>query len=96
MSAIEAAKTMARLANKGWLSRVRRGLYVPVPIESATTDPALQDPWLIAQKLYAPCYIGGWSAAEHWQLTEQVFQRIVVMTLLIRETESLSYAARLS
>jgi predicted transcriptional regulator of viral defense system len=80
LSAAEAAKTMARLAEKGWISRVKRGLYVPVPVESSTTEPALQDPWLIAQRLFAPCYIGGWSAAEYWQLTEQFFQRIVAIT----------------
>jgi predicted transcriptional regulator of viral defense system len=33
-----------------------------------------------ANKLYHPCYIGGWSAAEHWGLTEQIFRTIVVIT----------------
>jgi len=80
LSPVDAAKTMARLAAKGWISRVKRGLYVSVPVESSTTEPALQDPWIIAQKLFSPCYIGGWSAAEHWQLTEQVFQRVIVVT----------------
>ena len=30
--------------------------------------------------MFAPCYIGGWSAAEHWGLTEQLFRSICVMT----------------
>jgi len=76
----DAAKMLSRWANKGWLSRVRRGLYVPVPLESLTTDVPLEEPWLIAQRLYAPCYIGGWSAAEYWGLTEQTFRSVLVIT----------------
>jgi predicted transcriptional regulator of viral defense system len=80
VSRVAAAKKLARWASKGWLSRVRRGLYVSVPLESRTSDIALEDPWLIADRLYALCYIGGWSAAEYWDLTEQIFRTIVVMT----------------
>ncbi len=75
-----AAKMLARWAKKGWLSRVRRGLYVPVPLESRTADVPLEDPWVIAVRLYSPCYIGGWSAAEYWDLTEQIFRTVVVVT----------------
>jgi predicted transcriptional regulator of viral defense system len=80
VSSTDAAKMLARWASKGWLSRVRRGLYVRVPLESRTADVPLEDPWVIANRLYSPCYIGGWSAAEHWGLTEQVFRSVVVMT----------------
>ncbi|MCW8965816.1 MAG: type IV toxin-antitoxin system AbiEi family antitoxin domain-containing protein [Candidatus Pacearchaeota archaeon] len=74
------AKLLSRWAKKGWLSRVRRGLYVPVPLESRTSDIPLEDAWVIADKLYSPCYIGGWSAAEYWDLTEQIFRTVVVLT----------------
>jgi len=74
LSPKKAAKTLAWWAKQGWLSRVRRGLYVPVPLETRTGDVALEDPWLVAERLFAPCYIGGWSAAEHWDLTEQIFR----------------------
>jgi len=80
LSASDAAKMLARLASKGWVSRIRRGLYIPVPLESQTVDIPLEDPWIIAQRLYSPCYIGGWSAAEYWGLTEQIFRTITVMT----------------
>lgn len=30
--------------------------------------------------MFEPCYIGGWSAAEHWGLTEQIFSSLCVMT----------------
>lgn len=74
------AKLLSRWAKKGWLSRVRRGLYISVPLESRTADIALEDPWLIADKIYNPCYIAGWTAAEYWDLTEQIFRTVVVNT----------------
>jgi predicted transcriptional regulator of viral defense system len=49
-------------------------------LESLTSDVPLEDPWLIADRLYSPCYIGGWSAAEYWDLTEQIFRSVLVMT----------------
>lgn len=76
----DASKLLARWCKKGWLSRVARGLYVPVPLEAERSDLPLEDSWLVAVSLYSPCYIGGWSAAEHWDLTEQIFRTTVVMT----------------
>lgn len=79
-SPTDAGKILSRLAKKGWLSRIRRGLYIPIPLESRLPDISLEDPWIIAERLYAPDYIGGWSAAEYWDLTEQIFRTVVVMT----------------
>jgi predicted transcriptional regulator of viral defense system len=39
-----------------------------------------EDSWIVADALFSPCYIGGWSAAEHWELTDQIFNDIVVCT----------------
>ena len=64
----------------GYTSRVRRGIYVPVPLESERADSAPEDSWVIAEAAFAPCYICGWSAAEHWGLTEQVFRIVLVST----------------
>jgi predicted transcriptional regulator of viral defense system len=80
MPSSSAAKLLSRWAKKGWLSRVRRGLYVSVPLESRTADLPLEDSWIVADKIYKPCYIGGWTAAEYWDLTEQIFRTVVVMT----------------
>jgi len=80
MPSTSVAKLLSRWAKKGWLSRVRRGLYIPVPLESRTADIPLEDAWVIADKLYGPCYIGGWSAAEYWDLTEQIFRTVIVLT----------------
>lgn len=75
-----AARRLAAWSRAGWLVRIRRGAYVPVPIESESPDIALDDPWAVAAAMFEPCYIGGWSAAEHWGLTEQIFGSLCVMT----------------
>ena len=77
-----AAHKLAAWARAGWLARVRRGAYVPVPIEAESSDIALDDSWTAAAAMYSPCYIGGWSAAEHWGLTEQIFGSLCVMTTM--------------
>src|SRR6266542_1455972 len=61
----DATRLLGNWSARGWLTRVRRGLYVPVPLESSTSDIALEDAWAVADRLFAPCYIGGWSAAQH-------------------------------
>lgn len=77
---LQTAKFMARWANRGWLVRVRRGLYTPVPLQARRPEDVITDPWIVAARVFAPCYIGGWSAAENWGLTEQIFRTVVVMT----------------
>lgn len=81
IASTDAAKMLSRWAKKGWMSRVRRGLYILIPLESRTADVPLEDPWLVAERLFSPCYIGGWSAAEYLDLTEQIFSTVMVMTV---------------
>ena len=71
---------LSRLQKKGWLQRVRRGVYTVVPLHSKTGQPVPEEPMAIAMSLFAPCYISGWTAAEHWDLTEQVANSVVVCT----------------
>lgn len=76
-----AASKLARLTRSGWLRRVRRGLYLVLNLEAPADRPvSVEDPWVLAMELYAPCYIGGWSAAEYWGLTEQIFRSAHVVT----------------
>lgn len=75
-----ANKILIRLENKGWLKRVSRGVYILVPLSSQHPDIAPENPWAMALELFSPCYISGFSAAEYWDLTEQVFNTIVVFT----------------
>ena len=75
-----ARKLLAYLASRGWLSRIRKGLYTSVPLGATAPSQWREDPWIVAATSFAPCYIAGWSAAEHWHLTEQIFRDIVVIT----------------
>jgi len=78
---MEAAQRLAALAKAGWLARLRRGVYLVLPLEAASgTVTTVEDPWVLASVLYPPCYIGGWTAAEHWGLTEQLFRSTFVAT----------------
>lgn len=80
ISSMTAAQKLARWTKNGWLFRVKRGLYISVPLSSQTADIAIEDAWVLAGSIYKPCYIGGWSAAEYWGLTEQIFMTMIVMT----------------
>ena len=71
---------LSRLNKKGWLQRLRRGVYSVVPLHSLTGEPVIEAPMSTAMSLFAPCYISGWSAAEHWDLTEQISNSVVVYT----------------
>lgn len=67
-------------AKKGWLSRIRRGFYVTVPLGTLIPQEFKEDPWVVALRILPECYIGGWSAAEYWNFTDQIFKDIVIFT----------------
>ena len=79
MSQKDVAKLMSRWVEQGWFSRIKRGLYVPT-IKANENELPLNDPWIIATKIYGPCYIGALNAAEHWGLTNQKISRISILT----------------
>ena len=75
-----AAKKLSQWLRSGWVRRVRRGLYIGVPVEAQNPSAWSEDALVIATQVWAPCYFSGWTAARHWSLTEQVFRPIVVKT----------------
>jgi predicted transcriptional regulator of viral defense system len=75
-----AAKRLARWTEQGWLSRVGSGAYVPASIDTLGSERVLDDAWVLVPALFAPAYVGGRTAAEHWDLTEQIFKDVVVIT----------------
>jgi predicted transcriptional regulator of viral defense system len=75
-----AAKLLSRWRQQGWLRRIGRGLYIPVPLDLAGSEQIVGDPWVLVPTLFGQCYIGGWTAAHHWELTEQLFNETVVFT----------------
>lgn len=76
----KAIRLLAYWTERGWLTRIRKGLYITVPLGSINPSERKEDPWIIAASIFEPCYIGGWSACEHWGLTEQIFKDVVVIT----------------
>ncbi len=75
-----AARRLARWAAQGWLRRVRRDLYVPVPVDAERPEAWGADPLFLADAVWVPCYFTGWTSANHWGLTDQVFRSTVVKT----------------
>jgi predicted transcriptional regulator of viral defense system len=90
ISRTDAAKRLARWREQGWLRRVGSGAYVPASIDTLGSERVLDDAWVLVPALFAPAYIGGRTAAEHWDLTEQIFKDVVVITgQAIREKRQL-------
>jgi predicted transcriptional regulator of viral defense system len=75
-----AAKMLSRWQLQGWLKRVGRGIYAPIPLDASTNEQVLEDPFVLVPALFAPGYVGGWTAAGHWDMTEQIFRSIFVFT----------------
>lgn len=76
----KSSQLLAYWARKGWLTRIRRGLYAIVPLGAVRPEARKEDPWIVAMSVFGSCYIGGWSACEHWDLTEQLFNDVVVFS----------------
>lgn len=80
MPPARASRLLRHLASQGWLTRVTHGLYVSVPLEARASGQWIEDPWVVGSKVFAPCFIAGWSACEHWGLTDQIFNEVAVVT----------------
>jgi predicted transcriptional regulator of viral defense system len=81
-------RLLAQFVTQGWLARLRRNVYRAVPLGASAPTEWREDPWLVAAHTFAPCYLAGWTACEHWGLTEQLFRDIVVVTnRLVRNRE---------
>ena len=92
---IDASKLLSRWAGQGWLRRVGRGAYVHVPLKLLGNRYVLDDHWVLVPALYGSSYIGGWTAAEYWDLTEQLFNDTVVMTSNpVRQKHQIRHGAR--
>lgn len=91
ISRVEANSILSRLQKKGWLQRIKRGVYIAVPLGSSSSEPAIENAWPLAMELFKPCYISGWSAAEYWDFTEQIFNHIAVVTASFQRRNIQSY-----
>ena len=80
LSRFESARLLSRWHQAGWLKKIKRGVYWPIQLDEYPDETAIEYPWLIAESLFAPGYIGGFSAIKHWDLSEQIFEPVVYLT----------------
>jgi len=75
----QAAKVLYRLKNQGHILHLKNGVYFPVSHKGLTPEESFGDPWVIVPTLFPDAYVGGWTAAHYWGLTEQLFRTTVLM-----------------
>ena len=77
---IAASQLLARWKKQGWVERIKQGIYIILPIEIDANLHSIEDPYILIPKLFGKnSYIGGYSAAAYWGLTEQIFCDICVV-----------------
>jgi predicted transcriptional regulator of viral defense system len=77
----QAINALARLAKKGWLQRLERGLYMIIPLEAGPAGRWTDDPLVIATHLQPDGAVAYWSALHYWNLTEQVPRTVFIQSL---------------
>ena len=55
-------------------------MYAVVPLAAGPDDSVVEDAWRLVPRVYSPGYVGGATAAHHWDLTEQLFRSTFVFT----------------
>jgi predicted transcriptional regulator of viral defense system len=79
-SRVAAVNTLGRLASKGWLQRLERGVYLIIPLEAGPERIWSENAFLVASQLISPGAIAYWSALRFWNWTEQLPQVMFIQT----------------
>jgi len=80
-----------RLVRKGWILKLRKGVYAIVPLEAGergATGYTLHS-FVIASVLVKPYYIGYWSALNHHGLTEAIPPSVFIATTKPRNSRKI-------
>lgn len=77
----ESGRLLSRWNKNGWIRRIKRGAYIRIPLESTTNKIVPEEPFLVADSLYGPGYVGGFSAVKHWDFSEQIIESVSYFTL---------------
>ena len=81
---------LSSLNRSGWLKLIKYGVYVPVPLEADEPGLTSENELVLSNYLFGKCYIGGWSAASFWGLTDQLFRKVWVLTTnFVRKKEEI-------
>jgi predicted transcriptional regulator of viral defense system len=71
---------LERLKRKGWILRIKRGLYVTVPLSAGEeTNPQVHE-FQVAMHLVSPAVIAYWTALNHHGMTEQLPRTVFIAT----------------
>lgn len=76
----EAARILSRWHRQCWVKRIKRGVYIPVAAADTNGRLSIEDPWILANNLFFPGYIAGFSAVKHWDFTDQIFEKTTFFT----------------
>lgn len=74
------AQELARLADHGWLLRLRRGVYLVLPLEAFPGAPYEPNEYVVGANLVWPYYLSYWTALRFYQVTEQVTLTLYIAT----------------
>jgi predicted transcriptional regulator of viral defense system len=88
-----ANKMLARLNQKRWVLRLRRGLYLLLPLEAGVERTYTVHPFRIAPYLATPYAIAYWTALQHYGYTEQIPGTVFVTTTTAQASTTLSIEA---
>jgi len=71
---------LERLKRKGWILRIKRGLYITVPLFAGEeTNPQVHE-FHVAMHLVSPAAISYWTALNHHGMTEQLPRTVFITT----------------
>lgn len=73
-------KLLNYLLKNRWIERIERGKYLIIPLEAGAKPKYVTHPFLIAQNLVSPYYIGFLSALNHYGITEQISKTVYIVT----------------
>ena len=76
----QSSDLLSEWSKKGWVFRVKQGVYIPVSLTADSPHRMVDEPWVLAKDIFEPYYIGGWSAAGYWGFTEQIFDTTMVFS----------------
>ncbi len=80
VSVREATILLYRSQKQGHVLKLRRGIYLPVPHKGLSPKETFADPWVVVPLIFPHSYVGGWTASNHWQLTDQLFRTTCILT----------------
>lgn len=89
-------KMLVYLTQKGWIERVKPGLYAVIPLSSGTARTPQLHEYLVAMRLLEPAAIAFFSAMNFHGLTEQLPRQIFIatdhkVTRTVRESVGFSF-----